>query len=58
MKLVLQLGNEPMIKGTVCVSLQEQAQAAINVMSNLLLGEQAAERFKKISPQGWPQGGG
>jgi ABC-type sugar transport system substrate-binding protein len=57
MKLVLQLGNEPMIKGTVCVSLQEQAHAAVNAMSKLFLGEEA-ERFKKISPQGWPPRGG
>ncbi len=57
MKLVLQLGNEPMIKGTVCVSLQDQAHAAVYAMSKLFLGEEA-ERFKRISPQGWPPRGG
>ncbi len=57
MKLVLELGNEPMIKGTVCVALKAQAGTAINVMRRRLLGEEA-ERFNQITPQGWPPGGG
>jgi hypothetical protein len=52
MKLVLELGHDS-IRHTVCVSLEDQARKAVQVMSSLI-GEIKVDPFQSVAPKGWP----